>query len=173
MPFTPFPFGPGMLFKAAGGRRFSLIGFGLAQVLMDIEPGIGMLRGADVLHGWSHGVPGALAIGAVASALTPPLARRLLPRWNAELRHLRLARYAGEPAPGWGAAAAGAFVGTLSHIVFDSIMHVDMRPFAPWSAANPFLHWLPVDTLHQACVASGVLGLTWWLLRARAAPAGA
>ena len=50
MPFTPFHLGPGAVFKAIGGRHFSFMVFGGAQVLMDIEPLVGILRGSVVLR---------------------------------------------------------------------------------------------------------------------------
>ena len=80
MPFTPFRMGPGLAIKAAGGRYFSVLAFGIAQVAMDIEPLSGMIRGADVLHGWSHSYVGATAIGLLVLLLAPPLCRPILPR---------------------------------------------------------------------------------------------
>ena len=47
MPFTPIHLGPGLAFKAIGGRHFSLMVFGGAQVLMDLEPLIGILQDRD------------------------------------------------------------------------------------------------------------------------------
>ena len=61
MPFTPLHMGPALLLKAGADRRFSLFAFGCAQVLMDIEPLLGLFRHAPVLHGrtpdnFTHGV---------------------------------------------------------------------------------------------------------------------
>ena len=47
--------------------RSSLISFGVAQVLMDIEPGVRMIVGRGDLHGWSHTLVGAIPIGALAT----------------------------------------------------------------------------------------------------------
>ena len=44
MPFTPFHMGAGLALKAVAGRHFSVLTFGIAQVAMDIEPLVGMLR---------------------------------------------------------------------------------------------------------------------------------
>ncbi len=54
MPFTPFHLGAGAALKAIGGRHFSFMVFGGSQVLMDIEPLIGLVQGWDVLHGYTH-----------------------------------------------------------------------------------------------------------------------
>lgn len=163
MPFTPFHFGPGMAMKAAMGRHFSLVAFGAAQVAMDIEPLLHMLRGDARLHGFTHTWLGALLVGAVAwpgaKLLYPPLAAV----WNAGLDG---PRFAIAPRVDWMPAAVGAFAGTLSHVVLDAVMHADMTPFAPFAAGNPWLHALSIETLHLACVAAGVFGFAAWTLRA-------
>ena len=73
MPFTPIHLGPGAAFKAIGGRHFRFMVFGGSQVLMDIEPLIGILRGWAMLHGYTHTVAGAAAIGAVAPLIGKPI----------------------------------------------------------------------------------------------------
>jgi membrane-bound metal-dependent hydrolase YbcI (DUF457 family) len=57
------------------------------------------------------------------------------------------------------AAAAGAFIGAYSHVAIDSIMHADMRPFAPFSAASPWLGVVSIETLQWLCVLAGVIGI--------------
>jgi membrane-bound metal-dependent hydrolase YbcI (DUF457 family) len=47
----------------------------------------------------------------------------------------------------------------FSHIVLDGIMHADMHPLAPWSAANPLLHLVSLSALHWACIISGIAGV--------------
>ncbi|NEX21274.1 hypothetical protein G3480_13275 [Thiorhodococcus mannitoliphagus] len=54
MPFTPLHLWPGLALKALGGRHFSFLAFGIAQVAMDIEPLPGLLTGAERLHGPTH-----------------------------------------------------------------------------------------------------------------------
>ncbi|NEV60394.1 hypothetical protein [Thiorhodococcus minor] len=65
MPFTPLHLGPGFALKALGGRHFSFLAFGLAQVAMDIEPLAGLMTGAARLHGPSHTYLAALGIVAL------------------------------------------------------------------------------------------------------------
>lgn len=162
MPFTPFHMGPGMALKSVAGNRFSLITFGAAQVAMDIEPGVGMLRGAAVLHGWSHTYLGAAAIGA-AVLLCRPACNWILHRWNAELRHHRL-NWVVSPEPiAWLPAAVGAFAGTLSHVALDSLMHFDIRPSAPFSDANSLLGLISFRSVYLSCVAAGIAGLMLWV----------
>lgn len=67
MPFTPFHMGAALIVKPAARQHFSVLVFGIAQVAMDIEPLIGMILDWDVLHGPSHTILGALAIGALVA----------------------------------------------------------------------------------------------------------
>lgn len=158
--------GPGLAVKAVGGRYFSVLVFGIAQVAMDIEPLIGMLRGADVLHGWTHSYVGATVIGLFVMLLAPPLCLPILRRWNGELHHYRLG-WLGSPGEiGSLAAATGAFLGTYSHVVLDSIMHADITPFSPWSTANGLQGYISISALHSVCVAAGLLGVSAWFIAA-------
>ena len=162
VPFTPFHMGPGIAIKSIAGDRFSLITFGVAQVAIDIEPGIGMLRGSEVLHGWTHTYLGATIIAGLV-ILARPLCNRILTFWNAELRHHRIHRFLAKEPLGWSAAAIGAFVGTYSHVALDSIMHADIRPFAPFSSANAELGIISIPMLHLVCVIAGTAGLMLWI----------
>ncbi len=148
MPFTPIHLGPGLVFKAIGGRRFSFMVFGGSQVLMDIEPLIGILRGWPVLHGYTHTVAGALVIGTLAGIIGRPVS-------EFALRLLRIAH----PPFTWGASFAGAYVGTFSHVALDAVMHADMTPFWPLLAGNPWLSAVSIEALHLICFVSGGLGL--------------
>ena len=147
MPFTPFHLGPGAAFKAIGGRHFSFMVFGGAQVLMDLEPLIGILRGSRILHGYTHTLAGALVIGLVSAVIGKPISAYVL-------RALRIPHY---PLT-WMACLAGGLIGTFSHIAFDAIMHGDMRPWWPFADRNGLLHIVGIGELHALCVALGLLG---------------
>ena len=168
MPFTPFHMGAAMVLKPAATTRFSLIAFGLAQIIIDIEPGIGMLRGLPVLHGPSHTVIGALFIAGLAYLITPSCSRFILNRGNQELRFHKIEWLVELPTPGNGAIAFGALFGTLSHIFLDSLMHDDIHPLAPFSDANPLLHLMSHEAVYEWCVVGGVVGTLAWLWRKRA-----
>lgn len=165
MPFTPLHMGPGLAIKAVAGERFSLLAFGLAQVAMDIEPLIGLMRGAEVLHGPTHTYLAAACIALAVAAVAPPLCRPILRRWNRELSASGLAWLA---APGaWSATAvvAGALTGTLSHVALDSFMHADIAPLMPWSRANGLLGEVSIAALHTFCVGAGAFGIAAWFAR--------
>jgi hypothetical protein len=148
MPFTPYHLGPGAAFKAIGGSRFSLLIFAGSQVLMDIEPLVRILRRDLVLHGPSHTVLGALAIGVAAGVVGRPISEFAL----------RVTGIGHRPIT-WPVAFASAFLGTYSHIVLDGMMHADINPLWPFVPGNPLLGAISLGALHVACVLSGSLGI--------------
>jgi hypothetical protein len=169
MPITPFHFGPGALFKCAAPGRVSWTVFALANVLIDLEPiGLFLLTGEPV-HPWLHTPPGAIAVAVTAATLGRRPCEWFLGWWNRQLSPAQ-ARWLAVPVQINRAAAwAGAFLGTISHILLDAVMHVDVRPFWPLHPGNPMQGWITVEALQWACVAAGVLGVAVLaLLRARA-----
>lgn len=149
MPVTPFHFGPGLLVKAAAPTRFSFTAYALANVVIDIESGVNLLTGQTPVHAQVHtfvlGVPVGLALGLLVC-----LGARAL-----RVRGPRLA------AAIWGGGLGGAL-----HILLDGVMHRDIRPFWPFTDANPLLRVVGLQALHLFCVATGVLGLAWLAARA-------
>jgi membrane-bound metal-dependent hydrolase YbcI (DUF457 family) len=148
MPFTPFHMGPGILIKALLQGSFSLMVFGWAQIIMDIQPLIVLLSGEGHLHGFTHTYVGATLIG-VAAALTG--------KYAAEFGLRRIG--AGRFIPiGWPVTILSAFIGSYSHVLLDSLMHADLQPFAPFSMTNPFLAWMSIEAIHKFCLYSGLAG---------------
>jgi membrane-bound metal-dependent hydrolase YbcI (DUF457 family) len=147
MPFTPLHLGPGALFKAIGGTRFSFMVFGGTQVLMDVEVLVRMSMASARLHGLSHTLLGALVIGAFAAATGKPITQWVLRAGGAA--HHRVT---------WAASTAGAFVGSFSHIFLDAIMHGDMEPLWPLGDANPLLALVSLSMLFNLCLATGAVG---------------
>ena len=111
MPFTPLHMGPALLLKAGADRRFSLFAFGCAQILMDIEPLLGLIRHAPTLHGRSHTLAWALPIGLVAALLARLLRGVILRRWNREVGHYGVRRLSLPLACGWSVLICGAQLG--------------------------------------------------------------
>jgi len=122
------------------------------------------------LHGPLHTLAGAslLALATVApsryglTAAYAALARRLRGDGRGE-RWLR-----GELGPvSRTAAAAGALVGGVSHVLLDALVHPDVLPLAPWRQGNAL--WVPgaFAWTHTASVVLGVAGLLAWVGRGR------
>src|SRR5262249_15896913 len=148
---TPFHFGPGAAIHAAAPRHVSFLAFCAANVLIDLEPLYYLLTGQYPLHRFFHTYVGAVIV-AIATAALFTLARPSTLVWSL-------------PHPfhwqdlGIRPVALGATAGTLSHIFFDSIMHPDIRPFAPFSDSNPMLLAVSVPILHWSCLAAGLAGV--------------
>ncbi len=157
MPFTPFHFGPGAALHALAPRRVSFLAFCAANVFTDIEPLYYMLAGQYPIHRFLHTFPGAtvttfvIVIGFLFARRAPP--RLHLPdllAWR-ELQPFQV--------------LLGAATGTCTHILLDSVMHADLRPFAPLSNANPLLHAVSVSQLHALCIALGALSIAIMAIR--------
>lgn len=159
MPFTPLHMGPGATFKLIGGSAFSLLVFGFAQVLIDLEPLIRMYRGDTVLHGPSHTYFGALLIGTLAMVIGKPLFEWLMRDWNETSKPRPFSSWQFPERLSWSAAASGGFIGTFSHIVLDSVMHADIHPWAPVSDANGLYLLIPLGWFHLFCLAAGLFAL--------------
>ena len=157
--------GPGLALKVIGGKRFSVLAFGLSQVAIDIEPLIGLLRGASTLQGWTHTFVGATAIGLAVAVVSAPPCRAILRMWNRVLEESGFARLQSAATPRSGALFAGALLGAWTHVLLDGVMHADLHPFAPWSQEQPWWRLIDIGWLHLGCVLAGVAGLMGLWLR--------
>lgn len=155
--------GAALFVKPGLNRNISVITFGLAQVAMDIEPGVGMLTGAEVLHGPTHTILGALVIAYLVMLIAPSVCSYLLRKWNKEVTHHRLPWLVQSETTSKTAVAVGAFFGTLSHVALDSLMHHDIHPMSPFSQANPLMGLVSHDGVYQLCAIAGVLGAVAWV----------
>jgi membrane-bound metal-dependent hydrolase YbcI (DUF457 family) len=149
VPFTPFHFGPGALVHSAAPRHISFLAFCGANVLVDVEPLYCMVMGLYPIHRFFHTFVGATVAGLVCVLLFAVVRRFATPL----LRMLQLESLSVR------VVALGAFAGTYSHVVLDSLMHADMRPFAPFSDATPLLGTISLPALHGFCVVAAAVGL--------------
>jgi hypothetical protein len=110
VPFTPFHLGPGTVVKAVAGDSFSLMVFGCAQIAMDVEPLLRLLRGDRYLHGFSHTFLGGTLIAIATVLVGRPIGQRFLNLWEPppEERFLKWLR--GPRMMSWTAALSGASV---------------------------------------------------------------
>ncbi|MCW8929870.1 MAG: hypothetical protein OQL19_06495 [Gammaproteobacteria bacterium] len=156
MPFTPVHMGPGILIKAILQGSFSLMVFGWSQIVMDIQPLIVILTGSGHLHGFSHTYVGATLL-AIFSALSGKYLSEL------GLKILGIAK--DKPIKiVWLVAFISAFIGTYSHVLLDSIMHMDVEPFYPLDTMNPFQGFISIEALHKWCLYSGLVGAVIYYL---------
>ena len=150
MPFTPLHMGPGMAVKAVAQERFSLVIFGWAQILVDLQPLVVVLTHEGQTHGVTHTFVGGAVLGAAAAASGKPMADALL----------NLFRKKGKPRLhiSWKTAWWSGLVGGLSHVLLDGLIYPDMSPF--W----PFVKGTRMDIFTSRgmiafCIFSGLAGL--------------
>ena len=148
MPFTPFHFGPGALVHCAAPKHISFLAFCGANVLVDVEPLYFMLTHQWPIHRFFHTYVGATLTAAIVVAMFA-LAHGLAPRLLDDLGLRKITVRS---------VALGAIIGTYSHVVLDSLMHADMKPFAPFSDRNPLLGAVFLNTLHGFCLLAGAAG---------------
>lgn len=166
MPFTPFHFGPGLLLKSLAPRHFSWVTFAAAQVVIDFETLYYLTRNEYPVHRMLHTFLGATLAGAATAGVViggHALLRRAAPQLTDRLG--RQPRWLRSEASRLG-IVAGGILGGVSHPLLDGLMHADIRPFLPWTPANPLLGLINANSLYNACIVAGVLGLILLGLRA-------
>jgi hypothetical protein len=163
IPFTPFHFGPGLLVKACGPRRFWLTSFVVANVLIDVEVLYFLRRNDPPIHRYLHTYAGGIMAGLVAGLLMFAAVQAgcyLMPsrwRWIERLKSTRKRRLLIE-------SLFAGVIGGLSHILLDSFMHHDMNPFWPFAEGNALAGSISVATLHTGLGLAGFFGVMLWLL---------
>ena len=55
-------------------------------------------------------------------------------------------------------AVASCIFGGIFHSVLDGIMYADIRPFRPFSDANPLYGLVSVRALYLFCIITGLVG---------------
>lgn len=155
MPVTPLHLGIGACCKAVGQHRFSFMIFAGTQVLMDIEPLLGLIYDWQYLHLYTHNFIGAVLIGSIALLIGKPISQWVLrsilnyKNWNIS----------------WRTAAISAYIGSFSHIFLDAFMHHDVYFFYPWLLKNPLLNLVPYSAIFYSCICAIIFGgLTWWYI---------
>jgi membrane-bound metal-dependent hydrolase YbcI (DUF457 family) len=149
--------GPGILIKALLQGSFSLMVFGWAQIIMDIQPLVVLITGDGHLHGFSHTYLGAFLLATIAA-----LSGKYLSEFGLVI--LRISKRSNPIKIAWWVAFLSAYIGTVSHVALDSIMHSDVEPFYPWFKDNQFFGFLSIAELHKLCLYSGLVGAAIYYL---------
>lgn len=158
MPFTPFHMGPGLFIKSVLNTSFSLIIFGWAQILMDIQPLFVLISGDGHLHGFSHTFIGASIIALFSGATGKYIIDWVVTSKTVGLTERDKAFFHLTRKFKWRLVFTSAYIGTFSHVYLDAIMHSDVQPFFPINLDNPIWGMLSVGMLHKACAYAGLLG---------------
>tara|TARA_R110002167_G_scaffold110234_5_gene280668 strand:+ start:1715 stop:2209 length:495 start_codon:yes stop_codon:yes gene_type:complete len=150
VPFTPFHIGLGILVKALLQSSFSLMVFGWTQIVMDIQPLIFLISGEGHLHVFFH-----TYIGATLLAIVAALSGQYLSQFGLWLLQVRPSIPVNIP---WWVVFLSAFIGSFSHVLLDSIMHLDIQLFFPITLNNALLDVVSTPVLHKIWLYSGLAG---------------
>jgi len=147
MPFTPYHFGPSGFIGLVFRKWIDIPVFLLANVAIDLEPGIVLLFGLNYpTHGFCHTFLFGTAVGLIWGALAYPA--RSIFSWL--MRLFALSYQTNLPK-----MLLSAVLGVWLHILLDSLCWSDIQPFWPFHA-NPFLNLMTVKTVYLLCTISFV-----------------
>ncbi|VVB92584.1 LexA-binding, inner membrane-associated putative hydrolase [uncultured archaeon] len=129
MPFTPFHWGPASLTGLLFFRIFYFPALLAASVIIDIEPFSILVFDMDYpLHGFFHSFLG----GALVAGLISTVMYFFRNDINKLMRMFKLEQESSFRKIIW-----TSFFGVYLHILLDSTLYIDMKPFYP-AGSNPF-----------------------------------
>ena len=156
MPFTPFHLGPALGFGLPLRKYFHVPTFLVANILVDVEPFMVLLLGLDYpLHGFLHTFIVAFILGLVLG-----YAMFLLERISRSLYKTLLLE--SDATPKLKSFIVAGVLGTMLHVLLDSPLYDDIRPFYPL-LANQLYHLASSSEVYGFCMWMGILGIAFYL----------
>jgi hypothetical protein len=142
MPFTPFHFGPHACVGLPLNRYLDVPVFLAANVVVDIEPLLVLTYRFDYpVHGYCH----TLLIGGLLGLLLAVVAYPLRHGIGKAMSLFRL-RYS----PSFSKMAVAGVLGVWLHVLFDTPLYRDIKPFFPL-AANPLYGIVTPVAVYLVC----------------------
>lgn len=130
MPLTPFHWGPGLLIALVLISYIDLPTFLVASVIIDVEPILVLIFNLDYpLHGFFHSFLGGTIVAILLGVVMNKIRKSLTPL----LSFFKL-----EEKTSFRNILLASLSGIYIHILLDSRMHMDIKPFYPLDF-NPFL----------------------------------
>jgi len=158
MPLTPFHLGPSFLIGELFEKRINLISILLASVIIDARAFFCFFFGcAGRFHGPLHTFVGATLLALFLSIIIWK-SRKFLKQISNKLKIKNDYSYT--------SMILGSLLGTWSHIILDSFMHLDIIPFWPIKS-NFLLGVISNETNYTLCTIALVLGIFIHLQRNR------
>jgi len=153
MPFTPLHLGPSIAMGLPLRRWLHLPTLLVASVAPDIEPFLVILLGLNYpLHGYLHTFLAAIPYGVLIGYAMSLLERPLSPLYRSLLLEDRVSE---------SSFLLAGVIGTLSHVLLDSPLYGDIRPFYPIEE-NPLYN--PSLPIHEFCVLTLLIGALMYLI---------
>jgi len=162
MPLTPYHWGPASWIGLVFRKWLILPVFLISAVIIDIEPGIVMFGGLNYpLHGFFHSFVGG-TIAAIITALVFYSIRDL---------SSNAVQILGIKNKSFKIILLTSILGVYSHIIFDSPLYTDIKPFYPLPI-NPFYKLFSYDQIYSFCKISFVVGIILFFIMYRKKGAG-
>jgi hypothetical protein len=156
MPFTPFHLGPALGFGLPLRKYLHVPTFLVASILVDVEPFLVLSLGLDYpLHGYLHTFIVAFILGLAlgyAMFLSEGISRSLYKTFLLE----------SNATPKLESFIVAGVLGTMLHVLLDSPLYDDIRPFYPL-LANPMYHLALSSEVYGFCMWAGILGTVFYL----------
>ncbi len=126
---------------------------------MDLQPLLVILTGKGNLHGFSHTYIGATLI-AIFSILTGRwIYQAIMFFIKKDFSEYQKKLFDVPKKLTLRVCIISAFIGTYSHVLLDSIMHADVKPFYPINLDNDINLIISINSLHKLCIYTGLLGV--------------
>ena len=158
MPFTLFHLGPWLLFGLLLLRYIDFPTFLVASVIVDIEPFLILTLDLDYpLHGFFHSFLGGTLLALVLVVAISQLRSTL----STLMSFFKL-----EQKPSFKSVLSASLFGIYLHILLDSPLYSEIRPFFPFDY-NPFLNhstFISFD-IYTLCVLSFIGGAAIYAIR--------
>jgi len=156
MPFTPFHLGPGLLVGLLLLRYVDFPTFLMASVIVDVEPFLVLWWNLPYpLHGFFHSFVGGTLVALVLTVVMRKVRKSLSPA---------LLFFQINQAVSFKKIGLAAVSGIYLHILLDSLMHRDIRPFYPFDL-NPFLGMTSSVGVYMLCMGSFMGGVVIYILK--------
>lgn len=163
MPVTPFHIVAGVVVKSAKPKYFSWTVFALANVLIDTEAVYYFFTTGIPQHKYFHTWIGATVILILCALLGKYLCQFWLWIWNNIFLNRRYFPYLQNFKSGTKidsvSAWVGATVGAYTHIILDSFVNLDMKPYFPFSDENHLLGLISLKNTYYLCIGLFVVGV--------------
>ena len=158
MPFTPYHFGPGLFIGSLFLNFIDLPTFLIASVIVDLEPFLVLYFNLNYpLHGFFHSFLGATIIAIILAFIMTQIRKIFTPmlsfiKIKQEISFKRI--------------LVASLLGIYLHILLDSPLYVDIRPFFPFDF-NPFYlnPNLAGSIIRQICVWCLCSGIALYTIR--------
>lgn len=151
MPFTPFHLGPALLLGVLLYRWVDLPTLFVSSIIIDIRAALVVFGPLDPpIHGILTTFAGGTVIAILLTAAISSLPRSI-DQW---LEYGRLTDRVSRRA-----IVIGAILGVYSHVLLDSILYTDARPFYPLTWNPFFVDGVKFIPVYVGCTLAGILGI--------------